>query len=311
MSETLQVPTRRGITQRDVWLAVDAVVGQGRRPTIDAVRQQLGRGSPNTIQAHLDSWFAHLGERLGDGGEPVASPLPPFLTAAASHLWEAAHSAAREVAAGELHDQRELLDRQISDLEAREGAFRQHELAAAARVEAAQASARQAAEERSAADRREALANERAARLEAQIAQLTAELERGAADLRDARQQLRLERLTTTEERAKLLARMEGQDRHWFAEVERARGEATAASSAQAAAEKRHIDESAALSAKILALQDEARHYRDLAKTADAKKAQAAAEAEGLRRALVSKLSSPKDARSARKLVQGKRRFRA
>lgn len=307
MSETLQAPVRRGITQRDVWLAVDAVVGQGRRPTIDAVRQHLGRGSPNTIQAHLDSWFAHLGERLGkEEGDPIPSPLPPFLTAAASHLWEAALSAAREAAADELQDQRDLLDRRLSDLAAKEKAFHQHELAAAARVEAAQASARQTIEERLAAERREALANERSARLEAQVAQLTAELERGAADLRDARHQIASERQAASEERAKVLTRLEGQERHWLAEVERARGEAKAANSAKAEDANRRYAEVSVLKAAVGDLQDEVRVHQAAAKNAELEAARAGAEADALRRALASAVG-PKSPLLLRKLTRPRR----
>jgi hypothetical protein len=43
----------RGITKDDVWVAADAVLVQGQRPTIERVRQQLGRGSPNTVNLHL------------------------------------------------------------------------------------------------------------------------------------------------------------------------------------------------------------------------------------------------------------------
>jgi hypothetical protein len=240
MSETLQVPSRRGITQRDVWLAVDAVVGQGRRPTIDAVRQQLGRGSPNTIQAHLDSWFAHLGKRLGEGGEPVASPLPPFLTAAASHLWEAALSAAREVAADELQQQQRILLEGKTDLEAQREALRHLETALTARMEGALASARQATEERIAADRREAVANERLARIETQVSKLSDELSSAAVDLRDARHQLQEERTAAAHARTQADARLSGQQHHWLAELERARAETAKAVKARADLEATH-----------------------------------------------------------------------
>lgn len=39
----------RGVQMDDVWAAADAVLNQGERPTIERVRQQLGRGSPNTV----------------------------------------------------------------------------------------------------------------------------------------------------------------------------------------------------------------------------------------------------------------------
>ena len=45
----------RGITEEDVRGAADAIVGRGERPTIDRIRAELGRGSPNTVNRHLDA----------------------------------------------------------------------------------------------------------------------------------------------------------------------------------------------------------------------------------------------------------------
>jgi hypothetical protein len=39
----------RGITENDVWTASDALLLEGARPTIERVRQKIGRGSPNTV----------------------------------------------------------------------------------------------------------------------------------------------------------------------------------------------------------------------------------------------------------------------
>ncbi|WP_196360993.1 DNA-binding protein, partial [Achromobacter xylosoxidans] len=38
-----------GITEQDVWRAADALLLEGARPTIERVRQKIGRGSPNTV----------------------------------------------------------------------------------------------------------------------------------------------------------------------------------------------------------------------------------------------------------------------
>jgi transcriptional regulator with AAA-type ATPase domain len=37
---------------------------EGPRPTIERVRQKIGRGSPNTVSPMLERWFASLGQRL-------------------------------------------------------------------------------------------------------------------------------------------------------------------------------------------------------------------------------------------------------
>ena len=41
--------TTRGVQEQDVWAAADAVLLQGERPTIERVRQHMGRGSPTTV----------------------------------------------------------------------------------------------------------------------------------------------------------------------------------------------------------------------------------------------------------------------
>lgn len=86
----------RGITEDEVWKACDALLLEGARPTIERVRQKLGRGSPNTVSPMLETWFKHLGARIKDPGAfaaPVASPDP--VQQAAQHLWEVAQAEAR------------------------------------------------------------------------------------------------------------------------------------------------------------------------------------------------------------------------
>lgn len=86
----------RGITESDVWTACDALLVSGSRPTIERVRQHLGRGSPNTVGPHLDTWFKGLGARIQDPAAFTApSGVPDPVHAAASQLWEAAQAEAR------------------------------------------------------------------------------------------------------------------------------------------------------------------------------------------------------------------------
>ncbi|MDP2418595.1 MAG: DNA-binding protein [Hydrogenophaga sp.] len=88
----------------DVWSAADLVLNAGQRPTIERVRAQLGRGSPNTVAPMLDAWFASLGKRLS-GADKMTSATPeqeseempaPVLRAART-LWGRARSYAAEV----------------------------------------------------------------------------------------------------------------------------------------------------------------------------------------------------------------------
>lgn len=85
-----------GITESDVWTAADALLLEGARPTIERVRQKIGRGSPNTVSPHLDAWFRALGSRIVDPGAFSAPPeIPSPIAQAAAHFWEAALAAAR------------------------------------------------------------------------------------------------------------------------------------------------------------------------------------------------------------------------
>ena len=81
----------RGITQEDVWKACDALLLEGARPTIERVRQKIGRGSPNTVSPFLETWFKQLGGRIADPGAFAApSEVPDIVQQAAHHFWQAA-----------------------------------------------------------------------------------------------------------------------------------------------------------------------------------------------------------------------------
>lgn len=86
----------RGITEDEVWNACDALLLEGARPTIERVRQKVGRGSPNTVSPMLETWFKHLGARIKDPGAFAAPPgSPDPVQQAAQHLWEVAQAEAR------------------------------------------------------------------------------------------------------------------------------------------------------------------------------------------------------------------------
>ena len=96
--ENLRSP--RAIQRDDVWAAADALLLEGKRPTIERVRQKIGRGSPNTVSPMLEEWFATLGPRMAqlkagggvvmaasDGssqpaGQGGAAAIPPALAQA-------------------------------------------------------------------------------------------------------------------------------------------------------------------------------------------------------------------------------------
>ena len=92
----------RGVQMEEVWAAADTVLRLGERPTIERVRQQLGRGSPNTVGPMLDDWYGSLAKRLQspmdameqDGGAEV--PLPAPVVRAAKAIWGRALQYAEE-----------------------------------------------------------------------------------------------------------------------------------------------------------------------------------------------------------------------
>lgn len=94
-----------GIQEKDVWQVADALLLEGGRPTIERVRQKLGRGSPNTVSGHLETWFKHLGARIKDPGAFAAPPdVPDPVLQAAQHFWNTALAQTRADIDQRLHE---------------------------------------------------------------------------------------------------------------------------------------------------------------------------------------------------------------
>lgn len=106
----MQSKSTRGVQQEEVWAAADALVADGLRPTIERVRQKIGRGSPNTVSPMLEGWFATLGSRLkGDASLGSAQDLPVPVAKAAVELWKVAQAAANSEAVERLAERRQAL----------------------------------------------------------------------------------------------------------------------------------------------------------------------------------------------------------
>lgn len=112
----------RGVQMEEVWAAADTVLGLGERPTIERVRQQLGRGSPNTVGPMLDGWYGSLAKRLQspvdaieqDDGAEV--PLPAPVVRAAKAMWGRALQHADERAMAQFTEARKDLSVQAEAL---------------------------------------------------------------------------------------------------------------------------------------------------------------------------------------------------
>lgn len=110
-----------GIQAKDVWAACDALLLAGERPTIERVRRQLGRGSPNTVSPLLDDWYRHLGGRLKDPGAFGVPPdVPEPVMQAARHVWEVAQAEARRDVDQRVFEQRlrEAMAAAVANVEA-------------------------------------------------------------------------------------------------------------------------------------------------------------------------------------------------
>lgn len=116
----MQTKSSRGVQQSEVWAAADTLLAEGVRPTIERVRQKLGRGSPNTVAPMLESWFATLGPRLGLGTEDEegqAHGLPMAVQQAFQSIWSTALTAAEAQAQEGLAAQHQALETERQALE--------------------------------------------------------------------------------------------------------------------------------------------------------------------------------------------------
>lgn len=125
----------RGVQQEDVWGAADLLIAEGLRPTIERVRQKIGRGSPNTVSPMLEGWFATLGPRLGVSQErkrAVGEGWPEPIQQAFMQLWDSAQSVAREAAQRDLQTAQSTLDAERAALAAHEQGLlkKEHDLSA-------------------------------------------------------------------------------------------------------------------------------------------------------------------------------------
>lgn len=118
----------RGIQQEDVWSAADSLIADGLRPTIERIRQKIGRGSPNTVSPMLETWFATLATRLGvNKQEDDSDHVPKALEQAIKAAWETALAKGREQSALEIVQAQEDLTQAAQVLKKREAELFQME----------------------------------------------------------------------------------------------------------------------------------------------------------------------------------------
>ena len=133
----LKSKSTKGVQQEDVWAAADSLIAEGFRPTIERVRQKIGRGSPNTVSPMLETWFATLAARLGVNAlQDEAAPIPKVLQQAMENLWELALSNGREEAELQIAQAQADLAQAKDALQVRESELVQQERVRAAKHQA-------------------------------------------------------------------------------------------------------------------------------------------------------------------------------
>lgn len=221
----------RGVQMEEVWAAADTVLRLGERPTIERVRQQLGRGSPNTVGPMLDGWYGSLAKRLllpvdaVEQDDAAEVPLPAPVVRAAKAIWGRALQHADERATAQFTEARRELCEQAEALRQAQDVLAQETQRLADRSEAydlaMQARDAQIAEmgrlvqelQQQLAGSQEMLATSRS---ECKQLRLAADAER--------RRQEEME-VDHRGERARLEERAQAQERRLNAEVDRARQE--------------------------------------------------------------------------------------
>lgn len=259
------------ISQADVFRAADELLIEGHRPTIDRVRMRLGRGSPNTINDHMDTWWTKLGSRLRDLPGGTFPQVPERVGQALQLLWNEALEGAHETLQSALLEREQAIAQQEQALETRTRQLSDREQVTATRAAAIEESLGLVREQLSAT-------NQRAETLETALRARDAEcvhlrdrmraLETSAAELRKKLDEGTASNLA---ERAKLEDRHSAAEARWLMEVDRARQLAKEAS-------KEHERQTKELREHVGSLQKERDQLRqDLAECRAELKAAAAA----------------------------------
>ena len=241
-----------GITEQDVWKAADQLLLEGQRPTIERVRQKIGRGSPNTVQPYLDTWFKGLGARIQD---PLAfaapSNVPDRVQQAAEHFWAMAQADARASVMADHAAERQQLAQERDALEESRKALALQEATMAARLEAAVTSLNLVTVQFDESRQREVASQQALSTLN----QRNTDLDTALASLREQYEQ---SRASFDAERRELTERARSQEHHWLQELDRQRQAFKEAKQHAAERDKQTMAKLAAMETRTLAAEREA-----------------------------------------------------
>jgi hypothetical protein len=233
----------RGVQEDEVWAAADAVLASGERPTIERVRQFLGRGSPNTVGPMLEAWYGSLAQRLKtpsaaadelpeeEGGDAT---LPPAVERAAKVLWGRAVQQAHQKAQDHAEAERTALEQRSQALDEAAQALAAERARLEDRAQAL-ATALSAKDEQIADLGRQLTAlQQRLGAQASEIDALRAQCSHLAAAAEGERQRLAASEDEHRKERERLEQRAAAQERRWLEEVDRARQDAKRSASLHA-----------------------------------------------------------------------------
>ena len=255
----------RGIQESDVWEAADALIAQGLRPTIERVRQHIGRGSPNTVSPMLEGWFATLGKRLGVAGGAGANPadaepeVPDVVKRLAQEMWDTAKGEAETALEMAHAERRRAIDEAQALQTKHEQQLVQREQAIAAQKAAMDEALKLAQTQSQELSRRLDEMQELLQSREASIEGLRHELAQAQAARDAERAQHNKDQEANAQERQRLADQFAGNERRLLAEVDRVRQELTAAKKAAQEQERKAEVKAAQLLEQQLAAEDELR----------------------------------------------------
>ena len=251
----------KGIQQEDVWAAADSLIADGQKPTIERVRQKIGRGSPNTVSPMLEAWFATLGTRIGVNKEvAVPGDIPKVLQHALKDAWTIALSMGREESALEIVQAQTDLAQATQRLNGRAAELDQMEQVSRIKREALEDSLETARNSTDDAMARLREAQELASRREKEIQSLQHKLAAIEAE-RDSERRSNQDAVADyIMERKKSEERAQATQRKWLEEIDRARQETKKIASGAQMFEKQFSAEKNLLEVKIRS------HEKELAK---------------------------------------------
>lgn len=245
------------VREEEVRQVADALLLDGDRPTVDRVRQRLGRGSPNTIALFLDRWWTQLGARLRDLPGQELPGVPPTVSAALVSLWSSAIDEAR----GLLKD---TLAAQEAEIETRRVSV--EEMAFALERSQAEFERERAALERtvSVVQNQLDMANERhevdlaAVRdLRAETARLLEQREQLQKELLDLSARLEAQSREHEESLRQVRERAESSEKHWIKQVDEVRQALATERKRAETLDKQRLGENARLGDQVKAYQSE------------------------------------------------------